>query len=470
MIQQRLTLKQQARILPQQIQLLNIFHLTHMELEQRIIRELEENPLLEETVPESEDSADPSVLQRDFADWDEYGYDDIPDYRTEYANYFSEQILPEKPMPQGPDFRLHLKEQVGMLARDGHENFLACFIIDSLNESGLLEQGLPTLAEDISFQLGKWIEPEALEEVLKMVQGLEPAGIAARNIRECLMLQLARLDNDEPVVKDAFRLIGSYYEELNSRQFHKIMSEMHLTEQQLLESLELIASMNMRPIALEQDEIAGKNYIIPDFIVSVEEDELVIALTQQRSATLTINRAWMDSIRNQCASKDMAANYYLKSKLQSAEWFVSAIAQREQTMLSIMKSIVKWQHDYFRAGDPLLLKPMILKNIAEDTGYDISTVSRITSNKYVAAPFGNVSLKDLFAEGLPTGTGEMVSSRVVQEAIKEVVSAEDKRNPLTDHQLVTALARQGFRIARRTVAKYREMLKIPTAQLRALWK
>jgi RNA polymerase sigma-54 factor len=248
------------------------------------------------------------------------------------------------------------------------------------------------------------------------------------------------------------------------------MSEMQLTEPQLLESLELIASMNMRPIALDQDEIAGKNYIIPDFVVSVEEDEWVISLTRQRSATLTINRTWMDSIRSQCKSKDVAANYYLKSKLQSAEWFVSAIMQREQTMLSIMRSIVKWQHDYFRSGDPLLLKPMILKNIAEDTGYDISTVSRITSNKYVAAPFGNVSLKDLFTEGLPTSTGEMVSSRVVQQAIREVISAEDKKNPFTDHQLVTALARLGFRIARRTVAKYREMLKIPTAQLRALWK
>lgn len=469
MIHQNLTQKQQTRILPQQIQLLNIFHLTTVELEQRIQQEIEENPLLEEVVQDekTDENRDP---QQDFADWEEYGYDDIPDYRTEYANYFSEQQLPERPIPQGADFRAHVKEQIRMLIDDEHEFFLACFLVDSLNDSGLLEQDLSTLAEDVSFNIRKWTEPEELEKVLMVIQTIDPPGLGARNIRECLLLQLKSREKGNAVVDIALRLIDEHYEDLSNRQLEKIMVQLKLEEEQLRQSLELIASLSLKPVDVDVDDSLGKNYIIPDFIITVEEDELEISLAKQRSASLTINRGWMENIKSQCNDKDKAANYYLKSKLQAAEWFVSAIVQRENTMLKIMRSIVKWQYDYFKVGDPLLLKPMILKNIAEETGVDISTVSRVTSNKYAATPFGNILLKDLFTEGLPSDSGETVSSRVIQHALKEVIDSEDKKRPFTDHQLVTVLAKKGYRIARRTVAKYREMLRIPTAQLRAIWK
>lgn len=469
MIHQNITQKQQARILPQQIQLLNIFHLTTVELEQRIMQELEENPLLEE-VSGDDNTEENRENQQDFADWEEYGYDDIPDYRTEYANYFSEQQMPERPIPQGSDFRANVKEQVRMLVEDDDSFFLASFLVDSLNDSGLLEQDLSTLAEDVSFMVKKWIEPEELEKLLKVIQTIDPPGLGARNIRECLLLQLEKRDSDDPALSIANQLIREHFEDLNNRQLEKIMMNMKLEEEQLRQGLELIASLSLKPVDVDTDEAMALNYITPDFILTVEDDELEISLARQRSASLTINRGWMDNIRSQCHNKDRAANYYLKSKLQAAEWFVSAIVQRENTMLKIMKSIVKWQYDYFRVGDPLLIKPMILKNIAEETGVDISTVSRVTSNKYASTPFGNILLKDLFTEGLPSETGETVSSRVIQHALKEVIDLEDKKRPFTDHQLVTVLARKGYKIARRTVAKYREILRIPTAQLRAIWK
>jgi RNA polymerase sigma-54 factor len=469
MIHQNISQKQQARILPQQIQLLNIFHLTTVELDQRISQELEENPLLEE-IAQDEKTEENREDQQDFADWEEYGYDDIPDYKTEYANYFSDQQIPERPIPQGSDFRSSVKEQVRMLIENDNEFHLASFLIDSMNDSGLLEQDLSTLAEDVSFTLKKWIEPEELEKVLMVIQTIDPPGLGARNMRECLMLQLARKDKDDVQVGIAYRLIRDHFEDLNNRQLEKIMMHLKLEEEQLRQSLELIATLSLKPVDVEADGAGVRNYIIPDFIITAEEDELEISLARQRSASLTINRGWMENIRSQCNEKDKAANYYLKSKLQAAEWFVSAIVQRENTMLKIMNAIVKWQYEYFRVGDPLLLRPMILKNIAEETGVDISTVSRVTSNKYASTPFGNILLKDLFTEGLASDTGETVSSRVIQHALKEVIDMEDKKRPFTDHQLVTVLARKGYKIARRTVAKYREMLRIPTAQLRAIWK
>jgi RNA polymerase sigma-54 factor len=469
MIHQNLGQKQQTRILPQQIQLLNIFHLTTIELEHRIAQEIEENPLLEE-LPNDESPEVTSDLQQDFADLEEYVYDDVPDYKLEYANYFSDQQMPERPITQMCSFREQLKEQVRMLMQTERKFQLACYLIDSLSQNGLLEEELSTLAEDVSFNQNTWVEPEELEQVLFVIQTLDPAGIGARNIRECLLIQLKKKDNKIPIVQIANKLIQNHYDDLNNRQLEKIMVQLKISEDKLRESLSYIASLNLQPIDIESDNEVSKNYIIPDFILSIEDEEVEIALAKQRSASLIINKGWIDNIKSQAQQKDRATSFYLKSKLQAAEWFVSAIVQREQTMLRIMRAIVKWQFDYFQTGDTLLLKPMILKNIAEETNVDISTVSRVTSNKYAATSFGNVLLKDLFTEGLPSDSGESVSSRVIQHAIKEIIDVEDKTKPFTDHQLVAELSCLGFKIARRTVAKYREMLRIPTAQLMAIWK
>lgn len=469
MIHQHITQKQQVRILPQQIQLLNLFHLNTLELEHRILQEMEENPLLEENKSEEEAVKDKNETVQEFADWEEYGYDDIPDYKTEYANYFSSEEIPERPLVQTNDFRQQLKEQCRLLLLEEQQFTWVCYIIDSLSENGMLEQELSSLAEDMSFKYGEWIEAPALEALLPVIQGLDPAGIGARDFRECLLLQLQRKNTAQPDVAAAIRLIRDHYTDLKNRQLEKIRENLGLEEDELRIVLELVASLPLQPLLSQAEEPVARNYIIPDFIISAEGDIIDVALAKQRSASLHINQSWMETVKNQCR-QDKAAGQYLKSKLQAAEWFISAIQQRESTMLRIMRTIVKWQYDYFREGDPLLLKPMILKNIAQEVGVDISTVSRITSNKYAATPFGNILLKGLFSEGMANQQGEVISNRIIQSALEEAILEEDKKNPFTDHQLVVILAKKGYKIARRTVAKYRELLRIPTAQMRALWR
>lgn len=470
MIHQHLTQKQQVRILPQQIQLLNLFHLNTLELEHRIEQEIEENPLLEEVKADDSLLKDGKEAVQDFADWEEFGYDDIPDYKTEYANYFSGEEIPERPIVQNQDFRQQLKEQCRLLLLGEQDFAHACYIIDSLNETGMLEQDLSSLAEDMSFKYGEWLEADQLERVLMTIQQLDPPGVGARDIRECLLLQLERMNTAQPDIAAALKLIRNHYTDLKNRQLEKIRESLNLDEDEFRIVLELVASLQLQPINVRAEEPVAKNYIVPDFIITVEGDTIDVTLARQRSSTLHINQSWMENVKSQCAKKDKAAEQYLKSKLQAAEWFVSAIQQREGTMLRIMKAIVKWQYEFFKEGDRLLLRPMILKNIAQEIGVDISTVSRITSNKYAATPFGNILLKDLFSEGMANQEGEVISNRIIQFALEEAIAAEDKKTPFTDHQLVVILARKGYKIARRTVAKYRELLRIPTAQMRALWR
>lgn len=469
MIYQHLTQKQQVRILPQQIQLLNLFHLNTLELEHRIQQELEENPLLEETPADENSLREDSEVIQDFADWDEFGYDDIPDYKTEYANYFSGEAIPDRPIAQTADFREHLKEQCRLLLMEEKEFQRICYLIDSLNENGMLDQELSSLAEDMSFKYGEWIEAPELERLLKVIQSLDPAGVGARDIRECLLLQLERKNTHRPDVAAALKLVQDHFTDLKNRQLDKIMDSLKLEEDELRIVLELIAALPLQPIMTATEESGNRNYIVPDFVITVEGDTIDVALSRQRSSSLHISHSWMENVKNQCSKDDKATGQYLKSKLQAAEWFISAIQQREGTMLRVMRTIVKWQYEYFKEGDPLMLKPMILKNIAKEVGVDISTVSRITSNKYAATPFGNILLKDLFSEGLANEQGEVVSNRIIQHALEEAIAAEDKKSPFTDHQLVVILARNGYKIARRTVAKYRELLRIPTAQMRAVW-
>ena len=469
MIYQHLTQKQQVRILPQQIQLLNLFHLNTLELEHRIQQELEENPLLEEAPADDNSLREDSEVIQDFADWDEFGYDDIPDYKTEYANYFSGEAIPDRPIAQTADFREHLKEQCRLLLMEEKDFQQICYLIDSLNENGMLDQELSSLAEDMSFKHGEWIEAPQLERLLKVIQTLDPAGVGARDIRECLLLQLERRHTNRPDVAAAFKLVHDHFTDLKNRQLDKIMESLGLEEDELRIVLELVAALPLQPIMTATEESGNRNYIVPDFVIAVEGDIIDVSLARQRSSSLHISHSWMENVKNQCAKDDKAAGQYLKSKLQAAEWFISAIQQRESTMLRVMRTIVKWQYEYFKEGDPLMLKPMILKNIAKEVGVDISTVSRITSNKYAATPFGNILLKDLFSEGLANEQGEVVSNRIIQHALEEAIAAEDKKSPFTDHQLVVILAKNGYKIARRTVAKYRELLRIPTAQMRAVW-
>jgi RNA polymerase sigma-54 factor len=472
MLSQIQTQKQQLKILPQQIQMLNIFHLNVLELDQRISDELDENPLLEMNEEEEtvavEKFAKESV--QDYEDWEEHGYDDIPDYKLEYENYFNNETVPNVPIKAFRDYREALKEQIRYEGLSDKQLKLADYIIDCLNCNGFLRQELEDMADDLSFKQGVIVEMSELEEVLSFIQKLDPVGVGAKNTRECLLLQLHHLAKKGPDVKMAIRLLEEHYSDLSHRNMEKIMEALNIDEDELKIILRLLASLKLKPVLEEFEGTSINNNIIPDFMLIVnEEGTIEVNLYRSRSSSLYINQSLMENVQNTGTSRDKSATQYLKSKLSSAQWFVNAIKQRESTMMQIMRAITELQHDYFLTGDVSLLKPMILKNIADKVGVDISTVSRVTSNKYVDTPFGIILLKNLFTEGIINKEGEVISNRVIQSAIEGVIEKEDKLNPYTDQQLVSILANKGINVARRTIAKYREQLQIPVAQLRRMW-
>ncbi len=472
MINQRLAQKQRLKILPQQIQLLNFFHLNTLELEQRIQQELEDNPMLDDQKSDFEELGDKFSKDnvQDFQDWEEHGYDDIPDYKLEYSNYLHDDKVPERPLSSGYDYRKLLKEQYKISCLDERESELAEYIIDSLNESGIMDQGVQELAEDLSFKHNKWVEADEVLLVLKRIQHLDPVGVGARNVRECLLIQLGRMNCKRPDVKMAVRLLEHHFTDLHNRNMDKIKLHLKIDEEELKIVLQLIATLKMKPVCEQEDSVNSNQNILPDFIILQSGELLEVQLYKHRSESLNINASWKQMAEGgKGVNTDKAALQYLKNKLQSAQWFISAVQQREATMLKIMRAIVHLQYDYFLAGDINLLKPMILKNIAEIVGVDISTVSRITCNKYVESPFGLLLLKDLFTEGIANVEGHVISNKVIQSAIEDVIENEDKHNPYTDQQLVNILAQKGFSVARRTVAKYREQLQIPVSHVRGLW-
>jgi RNA polymerase sigma-54 factor len=473
MLKQLQTQKQQHTILPQQIELLNLFHLNTLELEQRIQDELSENPALEELSSGDDASGDKFSKDtvQDFQNWEEYGYDDIPDYKTEYNNYINTEKVPEKPIAEVPDFREELKKQCRFLDVPEEKYYLYDFLIDSINENGFLEQDLEELASEISFKRKIWIEAEELEEALKLIRELEPMGAGCRTMQEYMLQQLRKMNVKRPDVRTAINLMENHFQDLRSCNLEKLRRQLGLEEDEIRIVLELLAHLSTRPFNPETNALQANPSILPDFVVIDEGDTLELALYRQRSSNLHISQSWMEMVQQtaQNAAADKSTKQYLRSKLSSAQWFINAIQQRESNMLKIMQAIVDMQYEYFKYGDILLLKPMKLKDIADKVKVDISTVSRLTCNKYAETPFGTILLKDLFTEGIVNQEGNNISNKVIQNIIGEVIRTEDKKSPYTDRQLVAILAEKGYTIARRTVAKYRELMNIPVAQVRGLW-
>jgi RNA polymerase sigma-54 factor len=461
--------KQSFTVLPQQIQLLKLFHLNTLGLQQRIQEELIENPVLEESVSEednvTEASKDDTI--QEYQDQAEYQEDDIPDYKLEHNNYLSDADLPQRPIPEYLDFRKDLKEQVRVLLADPMQLMIAEYLIDSLSDDGMLEQDMSSIADDISFQKNKVIAAAEIEYVRRQLLRLEPMGIGCTSIKEFLLLQLRQRDQADKKTQLAIQLLEKNFGDLAHRNMEKIASQLNINESELRGILKLISTCQLKPLA-ESSGPPQRDAIVLDFVVTQNNDIIEVSLYRQRSSTLFINNSLSAMVTNgKCGDKGTLQ--YLKSKLSSAQWFVSAIKQRETTMLNVMKAIVRFQKDYFKDGDIRLLKPMILKDIADEVGVDISTASRITCNKYADTHFGTTLLKDLFSKGIENERGEAISNRVIQKAIEDVVEGENKQKPYTDQQLVAVLAEKGFNIARRTVAKYREQRQIPVMQVRALW-
>src|SRR4051812_22385081 len=334
MINQRLAQKQRLKILPQQIQLLNFFHLNTLELEQRIQQEIEDNPLLEDQKNEFEPVVDKYNKDsvQDYQDWEEYGYDDIPDYKTEYSNYLHNDKVPERPIVGGYDYRKSLKDQFKLTTDNEREIELAEFIIDSLNDCGLMEQPLENLAEDISFKHNKWVEADEILVILKQVQQLEPVGIGARSIKECLLIQLHRLNEKRPDVKTAIKLLDQHFTDLHNRNMDKIKMHLNIDDEELKIVLRLIASLKMRPVCELQEGVNTNQNILPDFIITRSGENIEVALYRQRSESLNINSSWKEVAQNNAkVTTDKSAVQYIKNKLQSAQWFIHAVQQREST-------------------------------------------------------------------------------------------------------------------------------------------
>ena len=470
MIAQQQSQRQHLKILPQQIQLLNLFFLNTIELEQRMKNEMEENPFLDaKTEDEYDDANSKQEVVKDYSDWDEHGYDDIPDYKQEYQNYFSSDQVPEMVIMSSSHFKDEAKQQLRLLNLSDSDHAISEYLIDVLDSRGLMEKDLDEVADNLSFHIQGLVDVATIERLLKLIQQLDPIGIGARSVQECLVLQLQKMNQRNPEVRVAHKLVKNHYNDLMHRQFEKVQHALNIDEEELRIVLNLIGTLKFYPVAENASTFEPKTTIIPDYIITRFGDHIQVNLLTQKANSIFVNQSLYDQLADQVSVRDKGAGQYVKSKLAAAQWFVNAVRQREDTMMRIMNCIVQFQHDYFQEGDIRLLKPMVLRMVSEISGCDISTVSRITSNKYAETHFGLIYLKDLFSEGIADKKGEVISNKVIQSVIEEAILSEDKRHPFTDQQLVNILSAKGYNIARRTVAKYREQLKIPIAQIRAVW-
>ena len=482
----------QQKLSPQQIQYIKLLQLPTLALEQRIKAELETNPVLEEGEEEeefeiegaetdseaSEAEAEAAADERegdpeDEFNWDEFlnAPDDLYGYKAQ-VDRSAEEEERETPMVHTSTMAENLREQVGMLDLDEHEEMIAEQIIGSIDEDGYLRRPVESIIDDVMFNLGLMLTDGDIERVLSRIQRLDPVGIAARDLRECLLVQLEALPEDIPGRENAIAMLQDAYKAFTMKHFEQIMRKVSIGEAELKEAYDLIVSLNPKPG--EGEFSAQTNYVTPDFTVDVEDDEFRISLNGKNAPELRISKGYRQMWNQLSAEKKKGAEEsgqagetrtFLKQRMESARWFINSINQRRQTMLKVMTTLVGLQEDFFRKGEGHL-KPMILKDIAERIGMDISTISRVVNGKYVQTEFGVYELKYFFSEGLTTESGEEVSNKEVKALIDRMISAEDKAKPLSDQRLADMLAEKGFRIARRTVTKYREQLNIPVARLR----
>ena len=484
MLKQGLQQKLQQKLSPQQIQLMQLLQVPTVALEQRIKQEIEENPALDEG-PETElkepedDFADNTSEAEDSNADDEFDFsdylddDETPDYRTRANNQSRDDEDRQIPFVSGVTFHDHLREQLGMQNISEQDRQIALFIIGNLDDSGYLRRDMNSLVVDLAFTQGIYVEVEDVERVLKIIQNFEPAGVGARDLRECLMIQINRLNKSSEAVETAKVILDKYFNEFTKKHYSKILKRLDITEEQLKEAVDVILELNPKPGNSMGQTAKIIQHVIPDFIVTNENGELHLTLNSRNAPELHISRKYKDMMDHYSKSKDARekrknreALTFVKQKIDSAKWFIDAIKQRQNTLLNTMQAILEYQHDYFMDGDETKLKPMILKDIAEKVNLDISTISRVVNSKYVQTPFGTFLLKNFFSESLSTDSGEEVSTREVKKKLQDLIEQEDKRKPLSDDKLAKLLKEQGYNIARRTVAKYREQLGIPVARLR----
>jgi RNA polymerase sigma-54 factor len=481
MLKQRLQQKLLQKLSPQQIQMIKLLEVPTLQIEQRIKKELEENPALEEGAEDEEDHSEPEEEQFEETDKDQEEFtiddyieeDDIPDYRLQEKNYSKdEDKRSEIPFSVGFSFHEHLESQLSLRDLTEKQKILGEYIIGNIDEDGYLRRELVNIVDDLAFLQNVETSEAELEEVLYIIQDLEPAGVGARTLRECLLLQIEKRGNSQPALKTAHSILALYFEEFTKRHYDKIIARLGITETELKAAIDEVLKLNPKPGGVYSDPFSKTSQpIIPDFILELSEDGFDLHLNSRNLPELRLSSAYNQMLhsysRDKSQKKEMKdAVLFVKQKIDSAKWFIDAIKQRQNTLLLTMNAILEYQHDYFIDGDETKLRPMILKDVAEMTGLDISTVSRVANSKFIQTHFGIFSLKFFFSEGLQTDSGEEVSTREIKRILQDCIENEEKRRPLTDERLTEILQEKGYLIARRTVAKYREQLNIPVARLR----
>ncbi|MFT4224500.1 RNA polymerase factor sigma-54 [Dysgonomonas sp.] len=480
-LKQQLQLKQQQKLSPLQMQVIKLTELPVLELEERIKQELEDNPALEEGLEQTDDVSeydddfspedDTNISQEDLVLGDYMNEDEIPDYQIRNSGEQSTRAA-DIPFSVAGSLHEYLLEQLGECELDEESKKTAEYIVGSIEENGYLDRSLSAISDDLIFQQNLDVPVSKLEELLKVIQEFEPAGVGARNLQECLLLQLNRKEKSVEV-DNAIRIISDYFDEFTKRHYEKIIRQLGIDEFELKEIIQEITTLNPKPGNTWGDSLSTTlSTIVPDFIVESYNGELFLTLNNRNIPDMRVSREYSNLLKGYADNKDsMSADnknavLFVKQKLDSARWFIEAIKQRQDTLQRTMEAIMNLQYDFFLTGEEAQLKPMILKDVAQRTGYDISTISRVSNSKYVQTNFGVYSLKYFFSESMQTDTGEEISSREVKAILKECIENEDKKKPLTDDKLSEILKEKGYIIARRTVAKYREQMNFPVARLR----
>lgn len=468
MLKQGLDLKQTQKLSPLQIQTIKLLELPIQDLEQRIRAELEENPVLDDTPdPDSGNDEDGAPKQVSLDEMKEDDY--IPRYKLNVSNWGKDDRPEYNTFSVKESFSQNLMNQLGYRNLDQHEHDVAAFLIGSLDDDGYLRRDIDSVVDDLAFRAGIQTDADEVLRMLSIIQEFEPVGVGARDLRECLLLQL-RAAKQTPSVRNAERILEDCFQEFANKHFQKIISRLGLDQEQLKKAMDRILRLNPSPGGQIDDSFNDQaQQIVPDFILNDEGGQLSFSMPRFSIPEIRVNRKYADLLMesknsNERAQKEAAT--FVKQKLDSAKWFVEALKQRQNTLQKTMQAILDYQYDYFVDGDESNLKPMVLKDIAEKTGFDISTISRVVNSKYIETHFGIFPLKYFFSEGMENIEGEEVSTRELKKALQECVDAEDKHSPFTDEQLVVEMSKKGYKVARRTIAKYRGQLGIPLARWR----
>ena len=485
MLKQNLQIKLGQKLAPQQIQLMKLIQLHTLEFQEELERELEENPALEVVKEDSGDEDDFSSLDSDYEsegsesidtdfDVDEYLYDDEPSYKTASSNFSAddEDFDNESLLTEGQSLYDYLMEQIHLSSIDDEDLKIAEYIIGNLDNDGYLRREIKAIVDDLAFSQGIYTTQEKVKEILEnYVQKLDPAGVGARDLQECLLLQIEKKVSRDKAVILAGNILRHQFDALTNKHYGKIINKYDIEEEDLKEALEVISKLSPKVGGnFDTQTITINQEIIPDFVIQIKDGQVIPLLNSRNAPTLRVSEEYKEILSTYSHDKNSAehkqAALFIKQKLDAAKWYIDAINQRQNTLMQTIFAIVKLQKEYFLTGDEKNIKPMILKDVADITGFDISTISRVVKSKYADTPSGIILLKNLFSDSLTNDDGEEVSTKEIKNHLQEVISQEDKRKPLTDDALVDVLKEKGYNIARRTIAKYREQLNIPVARLR----